>query len=111
MGLSSIANSDIVSVQGLCLGSSNSQRPEKVAPVLVKFRLKDIASAVFKAKNNLINSGIFVSENFTKKKRELLNAARDKFGNRCVWSDQGRVFVRQSSVSPIQHIWGIGDLL
>lgn len=111
MGLSSIANSDVVSVHRFRLGSSNSQRPDKVAPVLVKFRSKDIASAVFKAKKNLANSGIFVSENLTKKKRELLNAARDKFGNRCVWSDQGRVFVRQSSVSPIQRIWGIDDLL
>ena len=107
MGLSSIANSDIVSVHWFCLGSINSQRPDKVAPVLVKFRSKDIASTVFKVKKNLANSRIFVSENLTKKKCKLLNVARDKFGNRCVWSDQGRDFVHFSLVIVPFSVFGI----
>ena len=111
IGLTNIKDSDIVSVQRFRVGTNNAQRPDKVAPVLVQFRSKEIARHVFKAKKQLSGSGLFVAENLTKRKRNLLSASRDKFGNRSVWSDQGRIFVRETDTTPIRHIWSIDDLL
>ena len=100
MGLTNIKDSDIVSVQRFRVGTNNAQRPDKVAPVLVQFRSKEIARHVFKAKKQLSGSGLFVAENLTKHKRNLMSASRDKFGNRSVWSDQGRIFVRETDTPP-----------
>jgi hypothetical protein len=110
MGLTNIKDSDIVSVQRFRVGTNNAQRPDKVAPVLVQFRSKEIARHVFKAKKQLSGSGLFVAENLTKRKRNLLSASRDKFGNRSVWSDQRCIFVRETETRPNRRIWSIDDL-
>jgi hypothetical protein len=55
---------------------------------------------VFKAKKQLSVSGLFVAENLTKHNRNLLSASRDEFKNRSLWSDQGRIFVRETDTPP-----------
>jgi len=102
MGLTNIKDSDIVSVQRFRIGSNNAQRP---APGLIQFRSKEIAYHVFKAKKKLSGSGLFVAMNLTKRKRDLVSPLRDKFGNRSVWSDQDRIFLRETETSPIRRIW------
>ena len=111
MGLTNIEVPDIVSVKRFSVGSNIAQRPDKVAPVLVQFGSKEIARHEFKAKKLLIGSGLFVVENLTKRNRDLLSASSDKFGIRSVWSDQGRIFVRETNTAPIRRIWSIDDLI
>ena len=66
---------------------------------------------MFLKQKKLSGTGLFVAENLTKRKRDLLSASRDKYGNRSVWSDQGRIFVRETDTAPIRRIWSIDDLI
>jgi len=68
----------------------------KVAPVIVKFTDKEMARRVYKAKASLAGSGIFIGEALTRRKRDLLNAAKEKYGNKNTWSVAARFF---------QNIW------
>ena len=61
MGLTNTKDSDRVSVQRLGAGPINAQRPDKVAPVLVQFRSKEIARHVFKAKKQISGPGLFLA--------------------------------------------------
>jgi len=76
---------------------ANPTRPYMIAPVLAQFSSKAVARKVFVAKSKLAKSGIFVSENLTKKRREILQLARDRLGNHNVWSDHGRIFARSGT--------------
>jgi len=76
---------------------ANPTRPDIIAPVLAQFSSKAVARKVFVAKSKLAKSGIFVSENLTKKRREILQLARDRLGNHNVWSDHGRIFARSGT--------------
>ena len=62
---------------------------EKIAPVLGRFTSKEVARKVFEQKSKLAVSGIFVLESLIKKRRDLLNATRDRFGVKHVWTDRG----------------------
>ena len=44
---------------------------------------------VFASKSKFAGSNFFISESLTKHRRDILNAARDKFGVKNVWSDRG----------------------
>ena len=110
MGLVNVADSDVISVHRLSLNNNPASRPDGVVPVIVKLRNKEIAKSIFKAKPKLAKSGIFLCENLTRKKRDILNAARDKFGNKCVWSDQGRIFVRETSDSSPRRLWSLEEI-
>ena len=61
-----------------------TQPAPRVAPVIVKFVSKGIAKEVFKAKAKLTSSVISVAESLTKQRRDILNAAKDKFGQKNV---------------------------
>ena len=49
---------------------------------------------MFLQKSKLAGSGIFVSESLTKRRHDLLNAARDRFGVKNVWTDRGNILVK-----------------
>jgi len=106
MEISGVSDGDIVEVRRFKLNSSTT-RQDAIAPVLVKFRSKEMAQKVFKLKSKLVRPGIFVSENLTKQRRDILNLVRKKYGNKQVWSDQGRVYIRQYTLrvmlSPVAY--------
>ena len=61
MEIAGVSDGDIMKVRRFKLNSSTT-RQDAVAPVLVKFRWKQIAQKVFKLKSKLVRSGIFVSD-------------------------------------------------
>ena len=96
MGLSALMSDQILSMQRFRLPNPTAQISDesRFAPVIVKFSNKDVAHTVFKAKSKLAKSGVFVNEYLTKQRKIILDSARDKFGAKNVWSDQGRIFAR-----------------
>ncbi|KAK2708037.1 hypothetical protein QYM36_015655 [Artemia franciscana] len=79
-------------------GSANQTENVKSAPVLVKFSSLDTARKVFAAKSKLAKSGVFVLENLTKKRRDLLNAARSTFGPRSMTKEIETIISEESSI-------------
>ena len=62
-----VSNQDVIEVKRLNISKGNSKQ-DVIAPVVVTFKSKDLAFKVFKEKSKLARTGIFVSENLTKKK-------------------------------------------
>ena len=89
---------------------ANPTRPDMIGPVLAQFSSKDVARKVFAAKSKLAKSGIFVSESLTKKRREILQLARDRLGNHNVWSDHGRIFARSGNDDRTRRLWSCDDI-
>ena len=102
-----ISNQDVIAVKRLNLSKGNSKQ-DAIAPVVVTFKSKGLASKVFKEKSKLARTGIFVSENLTKRRRDVLNLARDKYGNKQVWSDQAMYL---SLVIRFPAVYGLSTIL
>ena len=98
---------NIVNVYRFSLNDSNDQ--SKVSPVLIRFKNVELARVVFKEKTKLAKSGIFLSESLTKKRREILNAARDCFGKFNVWTDRGQILAKPPGQSMIRKIRSFTD--
>ena len=115
MGVSTITREHFVSIQRFRLNSTEDSRnlarrnPDPVAPVLVKLVSKELAYKVFKTKSKLAGSGIYVSEFLTKRRKAILNSARDKFGVKNVWTDKGRIFAKLSSQSAPRRLYSLAD--
>ena len=86
-------------------------RPDKITPVLITFRDKEIAKSVYTAEKKLAKSGIFISENLNRQRRNFLNTAREKYGNKCAESEQGHVFIRLPNEDTPRRVWSIEDML
>jgi len=80
----------------LRLAGPDREFSTRIAPIIVKFCSKDIARAAYKAKSRLVSSGIFVAEYLTIRRRDILEAATDKFGQRNAWSDRGHILLKPS---------------
>ena len=103
MEISGVSDGDIVEVRRFKLKSSTA-RQDAITPVLVKFRSKEMAQKVFKLKSKLVRIGIFLSENLTKQRRDIMNLAREKYGNKQVWSDQGPfIYALRVMLSPVAY--------
>ena len=109
MSLPEISTNEVVNVYRLRLNNaatadSTQAVPSapRVAPIIVKFSSKSVACKVFKAKSKLASSGIFVVESLTKQRRDILNAAKDRFGQRNAWSDRGQILAKPSDGTPIK---------
>ena len=93
----------MVEVRRLKINSSTT-RQDAIAPVLVKFRSKETARKVFKLKSKLVRTGIFLTENLTKQRRDIMNLAREKYGNKQVWYDQGPfIYALRVMLSPVAY--------
>lgn len=103
MGLQDFKKMDLLKANRFRMPATQTENV-KIAPILVKFSNLDIARKVFAAKSKLVKSGVFVSENLTKKRRDLLNAARSTFGPRSVWSDHGQVLAKVPGETRIRKI-------
>ena len=62
---------------------------------------------MFKAKAKLASTRVFVSESLAKRRRDILNAAKDKYKQRNVWSDQGQILAKPSVGSTVKKIRSI----
>ena len=114
MSLTELSPSDLINVYRLRLNNQAPQTEEsstRVAPIIVKFSSKDVARKVFKAKARLASTGIFISESLTKRRRDILNAAKDIYGPRNAWSDQGQILAKPSVGSAIKKIRSIADCI
>ncbi|KAK2720279.1 hypothetical protein QYM36_004229 [Artemia franciscana] len=89
LGLQSVSVSDIVDVN--ILGKPSSSR---IPPVAVGFKSPTVAREVLKNRSKLKGSQYFVSESLNRRRKEVLNAARDVVGMRKSWSVQGRIFTK-----------------
>ena len=89
LGLRSVSESDIVDVN--ILGKPSSSR---ILPVEVGFRSSAVSREVLKNRSKLKESQCFVSESLTRRRQEVLNAARDVVGMRNAWSVQGRILAK-----------------
>ena len=66
-------------------------------PIIVKFTSYRKRAEVFRAKRLLINTKITVREDLTKKRVELLRKCIDKFGLKNVWTQDGRIIVKDNN--------------
>ena len=67
---------------------------KKVAPIFVQFSSKNVARKVFKAKSKLTSAGVFASESLGTLRRDILNAAKDKYGKRNAWVDHVQILTK-----------------
>ena len=114
MSVTDLSFSDLISVYRFRLNNPTTQHEGssiRVAPILVKFYSKDVARRVFIAKARLASNGIFVSESLTKFRWDILNAAKDKYGQRNAWSDQGQILAKPSVGSAVKKIRFITDCI
>ena len=99
MGLPDIANSHILNVRRFQNPSNPVSNNSKVSPVCVVFRNVDAAKTVFMAKSKLAKTGIFVSEYLTRKRKHLLDLARNKLGSKNAWSIVGMILSNRFRIS------------
>ena len=69
-------------------GMKSSDTPK---PIIVKFNSYNTRRAVFDAKALLRGTKIFIQEDLTSHRRELLNAARRKSTVKRVWTYDGKI--------------------
>ena len=65
--------------------------------LIVKFARYNVRSRVFREKRKFKNSGLVLSESLTKRRVEMVNSARDKYGKANVWSSDGEIMVLKNS--------------
>ena len=78
------------------VGRRNDSRPTrsnqvKPRPIIIRFRDWSERVRVFKNKRQLKGKGISITENLTKKRMQLLQLAKVKFGHNNVWTIEGRI--------------------
>lgn len=108
LGLSGISDCDFAMVYRSKLNNPGSAN-DKVAPVFVRFSTCETARKVFASKSKLAGSKIFLSESLTKRRRDILSAARDKFGVKNVWSDRGQVLAMLPGERAARRINSLSD--
>ena len=81
----------------------------KVAPIMVKSRSKNTVRRVFKEKSKLARTGVHITEALTKRRRDTLNMARDKFDVKHGWTDHGNILVKRPSDPSVHRIRSLFD--
>ena len=77
MSLPEITASQVTNVTRLRHTGTDREFSTRVATIIVKFSSRDIARGVYKAKSLLASSRAFVAECLTKRRRDILNAAKE----------------------------------
>ena len=88
MSVTDLSSSDLINVYCFRLNNPMTQHEEStfsVGLIIFKFSSKYVARKVFKAKARLASTSVFVSESLTKRRRDIWNAAKDKYGQRNAW--------------------------
>ena len=69
----------------------------KPRPIIAKFVRYNARRNVFVNKKSFKGSNIMVTESLTLRRVKMLNAAREKFGNKNVWSIDGEVMAKDGN--------------
>ena len=62
-----------------------------VRPIIAKFTRYNKRASVFRRKSKLKGTGFILTESLTKRRVAALNAARKEFGNKNVWTRDGKI--------------------
>ena len=65
---------------------------KKGTPIIVKFLRRYQRNEIYAKKRSLKNSGLVITESLTKRRLQLLEAARTAFGLRSTWTLKGEVY-------------------
>ena len=65
----------------------------------MSFRTVLLAKRVLGERKKLKGTGLFISESLTKARLDILNATKDKVGNRNVWTVDGRIIAKIGSTT------------
>ncbi|XP_072172524.1 uncharacterized protein [Diadema setosum] len=87
LGLSDISRSDRITTKSRP-GARSTEGPK---PLIVKFSTYNTKRAVFDAKARLRGTRIFIQEDLTQHRRELINAAKQKSTVKRVWTNDGKI--------------------
>lgn len=71
------------------------RQDKRARPIIAKFSRYNVRASVYAAKRKLKGSTLLLTESLTKRRVEVLNAARRRFGNRNVWTMDGELFTKQ----------------
>lgn len=66
----------------------------KHRPIIVKFARYNVRSSVFRVKKKFKDTGILLTDSLTRKRVQILNEAREKYGNTNVWTMDGEIFTK-----------------
>ena len=66
---------------------------KKGTPIIIKFLRRYQRNEIYAKKRFLKNTGITITESLTKRRLQLLDAARLAFGNHSCWTLKGEVYV------------------
>ena len=67
----------------------------KARPIIVKFSRYNTRASVFRVKKRFKGTSLLLTESFTKRRMDVLNAARTEFGSKNVWSSDGEIFTKK----------------
>ena len=77
------------------LGKRNQRGEGKPRPIITRFISYRQRKKVFDSKKQLKGLKLLVTENLTKKRYSLLQKCFDRYGKKCVWSLDGRIFCKE----------------
>lgn len=70
------------------------ENADKVRPVIVKYKHYNTKLTILRNCKKLKNSHIFIMEDLTKNRLELLQEAKTKYGKKNVWSSNGHIYTK-----------------
>lgn len=88
------------------------QLKDKCRPIIVKFSRYNDRASVFANKSKLKSTGIVIREDLTKKRFDILNAAKKKFGLKNTWSRDGVIYIKtRSGLSSVNTMKEFNELV
>ncbi|CAG9815558.1 unnamed protein product [Phaedon cochleariae] len=90
------------------VGKIKNETPKPTRPIVIDFISYMKRNEIFQIKKSIKGSGIYINENLTSARYKLLGQAKEKYGKQEVWSQGGRVCVKQNGT--IRMIKNVEDL-
>lgn len=75
------------------LGAPRSDK--RARPIIAKFNRYNVRASVYAAKKKMKGTNLLVTESLTRRRVEVLNASRKRFGSRNVWTFDGEIFTKR----------------
>ena len=101
MEISEVSDGDILEVRRFKINSSTT-RQDAIAPIQIQVERN--CPKFFKLKSKLVRTGVFVSENLTKQRRDILNLARENTViNKCGLIKAEFIYALRVMLSPVAY--------
>ncbi|XP_031342268.1 uncharacterized protein LOC116170183 [Photinus pyralis] len=81
----------------------------KNRPIIVKFISRHAKNLIFRSKKQLKGSSIVIREDLTKARQQLLKECATRYGSKCVWTSDCKIFVKRGP-NDIKRINNLSDL-